>query len=84
MSTQLSVSELQAQLESMKLLLKQAKQSTRVKTPVTAVLHTAKDSGKLSIALGQGFRKAYLNADQIMFILNNQDEMAKLMSALKA
>ena len=82
-TTTLSVTELTAQLEPMKLLLKEAKQATKPKTAVSATLHTAKDSGKLSICVGQGFRKAYLNADQVNYILGNADEMKAFLTQLK-
>ena len=81
--TTLSVTELTAQLEAMKLLLKEAKQATKPKTAVSATLHTAKDSGKLSICVGQGFRKAYLNADQVNYILMNRDMMMEFIGQLK-
>jgi len=82
-TTTLTVQELEQQLATMKALLSEAKKANRPKAAVTAELHTAKESGKLSIAIGQGFRKAYLNADQVTFILDNQDSMKQMIAQLK-
>jgi len=70
-----TIESMTAELEAMKQSIKQAKQANRPKTPVTATLHTAKDSGKLSIKVAQGFRSAYLNAEQILFIIANGESM---------
>ena len=45
----------------------------RAKMPIECKVHTAKESGKLSIYIGQGRRVAYLNADQVNFILDNAE-----------
>lgn len=83
MSTR-TIESMTLELEAMKQALKQAKQANKPKTPVTASLHTAKDSGKLSVKVAQGFRSAYLNAEQIMFILNNHEQMAQMAGNLQA
>ena len=81
MSTR-TIESMTAELESMKAALKQAKQANKPKTPVTASLHTAKDSGKLSIKVNQGFRSAYLNAEQILFIIANGEQMVAMTKEL--
>jgi hypothetical protein len=77
-----TIDQLNTELELLKTQLKQAKQANRPKTPVTAEIHTAKESGKLSIAIGQGFRKAYLNRDQVTFILDNAEAMQQMIKGL--
>jgi hypothetical protein len=77
-----TIEQLTLELESMKQALKQAKIAQRPKTPVTAEIHTAKDSGKLSIKIAQGFRTAYLNKDQIEFIINNQESVLQMANNL--
>jgi hypothetical protein len=77
-----TIESMAAELEAMKLALKQAKMANKPKTPVTAALHTAKDSGKLSIKVAQGFRSAYLNAEQILFIIANSEQMVAMTKEL--
>ena len=78
----MTIEQMTAQLEAMKLELKEAKRATKTKQAVTAEIHTAKESGKLSIAISQGFRKAYMNIDQLAFIFNNRDSIESMMSQL--
>lgn len=58
------------------------KPKVKAKTPVTAIMHTAQSSGKLSICLAQGVRKAYLNADQVNFILDNASSLKEMVAKL--
>lgn len=81
MSTK-TVEQLTSELEAMKQALKLAKQATKTKQAVTAEIHTAKESGKLSLSVAQGFRKAYLNKEQVMFIINNQEKMIDMIKSL--
>lgn len=86
MTTQTTATMTKQQLEdAVKLLtaqLKEVKRAEKPKTAVIAELHTAKESGKKSIMIGQGFRKAYLNADQVNFILNNAETLTNMIKSL--
>lgn len=66
----MTVENLEKQIQMLKAKLAETKRASK---PVEAKLHVAKESGKMSIAVGQGFRQAYLNKAQVEFILNNAD-----------
>lgn len=82
-SQSMTTQQLEEAVKMLQAQLKEAKKADRPKTAVQATLHTAKESGKKSICLGQGFRKAYLNADQVMFIINNKENMINMLDGLK-
>lgn len=71
--------------KQIKMLQAKLRSSKATKKPIVASIHTAKDSGKYSIKIGNdgGFRQAYLNVDQVEFILNNADAMRSMASELR-